>query len=381
MTSEIKPIVLDNGSGMIKAGFAGDDFPQTVFPSIIGKSKYNANSLIIDKTNYIGEEACSKAGNLFLRNAIEHGFIHWDLMENIWYHTFFHQLRVDPTEHPVLLIEPSKNPKNYQISMIEHMFETFNIPSLYLCDQGYLSLYSTGLDTGTVLYIGEGVTHSTSFYEGYSLSTIAQKIGGIDVSNFLLKLMNESGYSFLTGADKLIIKDIKEKICYVALNYDEELNKAKTSSACDSIYTLPDGNRILIHNQRFRCGELLFNPYLEGFEYDGVHNIVYNSINKCDFDLRPKLYSNILLSGGSTKFKGFSERLVKEIKKLVLPGTQVNIISNPNSDYAAWIGGSIFASKDVFKDLAFTYEQYKENGPVSRNVDNSLIYEKFYFTE
>ena len=261
------------------------------------------------------------------------------------------------------------------------MFETFNIPSLYLCDQGYLSLYSTGLDTGTVLYIGEGVTHSTSFYEGYSLSTIAQKIGGIDVSNFLLKLMNESGYSFLTGADKLIIKDIKEKICYVALNYDEELNKAKTSSACDSIYTLPDGNRILIHNQRFRCGELLFNPYLEGFEYDGVHNIVYNSINKCDFDLRPKLYSNILLSGGSTKFKGFSERLVKEIKKLVLPGTQVNIISNPNSDYAAWIGGSIFASKDVFKDLAFTYEQYKENGPVSRNVDNSLIYEKFYFTE
>lgn len=246
------------------------------------------------------------------------------------------------------------------------MFETFNVPSLYLCDQGYLSLYSTGRDTGTILNIGDGITHSTSFYEGYLLSTYFNSIGGRDVTVYLQKILNEKGYCFTTSAEKLIVKDIKEKNCYVALNYDEELKKMSHSNR--ETYTLPDGNLIYLSDEPFRCSELLFNPHLNGFDCDGVHKIVFNSINKCDYDLRPKLYSNILLSGGSTKFNGFSNRLEKEIKKLALPNTQMNIMSHQNPDISAWMGGSIFASNDSFNDLSFTYDEYKETGPSSRKT-------------
>jgi actin len=90
----LPPVVIDNGSGQCKAGFAGDDAPKSVFPSIVGRPRHhNVMVGVNDKENYVGDEAQTKRGMLTLRYPIEHGIINnWDDMEKIWSHTFHHEV-------------------------------------------------------------------------------------------------------------------------------------------------------------------------------------------------------------------------------------------------------------------------------------------------
>ena len=171
MSDEIQTLVIDNSSGMCKAGFSGEDAPRCVFPSIIGRPKYPMNIVGGDgKDVFVGDEACAKQGVLKLAYPIEHGVVtNWDDMEKIWHHTLYNELRTDPTEHPVLLTEAPLNPKANKEKMASIMFDTFNVPSMYVGIQAVLSLYSSGRTTGIVLDMGDGVSHTVPIYEGYSL--------------------------------------------------------------------------------------------------------------------------------------------------------------------------------------------------------------------
>ncbi|XP_068199253.1 uncharacterized protein [Antennarius striatus] len=360
------PIVLDTGSGLMKAGFADRDLPNVVYPTIIGTPKYEeVMNSDFDREVYIGQEAQHMRGVLILKHPIKNGIIrNWNDMEKIWHHTF-QQLRVDPEDHPVLLTEAAMNPTENRQRMVEIMFESFSVPFTYVALQAVLALYATGRTTGVVFDSGDGVSHSVPVFEGYCLPHAVQRfpLAGADVTMHLKKLLQEQGVNMSTTAEMEIVREMKEKCCFVALNYETELNLGG-ASCTEMHYTMPDGRIFTLSTERFRAPEILFKPELIGRDHYGMHESIFKSILSSDIDLRRSFLGNIVLSGGNTLLAGLPERLQTEIRGLVPTlGDSVRVTSPEDRDFSVWRGGAALASQPTFSSAWISQEEYEEYGP------------------
>ncbi|KAJ6245966.1 actin-42a [Anaeramoeba flamelloides] len=363
-----KAIVIDNGSEYTKAGFSGEDQPRSVFLTIVGRPRHVGIMVGNDqKAIYVGDEAQSKRGILAIKYPIEHGIVcNWNDMEAIWEHVFKKELSVDPEEHPVLLSEPPLNPKANREMLTQMMFETFNTPSMSLVSQALLSLYETGRTTGYVINIGSSVTSCVPIKEGHVLADASYPLdlGGRDLTRYLLKLLEEKGYCFSSSIPNRSLKEMKETLCYVSLDYEKELIKvSENNEPYEKKYELSSGIFLKLDRQRFGAPEPLFKPFLMGRQQDGIHKTTYNSINNCPKEIKNELFSNIVLSGGSSMFPGLDERLEMEITKFAPQNTKVKIIAPPERKYLSWIGGSILATLSKFQEMWISKEEYEEYGP------------------
>ncbi len=360
-------LVIDNGTGTIKAGIAGDDAPRAAFRTIVGKPKMPGIMVGLDQKDvYIGDEAKEKKGVLKIDCPIERGIIKdWDDMEKVWNHTIYQEMKTTPEEQAVLLTEPPLNPKENREKTTEIMFESFHVPCLYIGIQAVLALYASGKTTGLVIDSGEGVTHTVPTYEGFAVPHAIPRVplAGADLNVYFQDLLKKLGYSFTTPDDMEAVGWLKERVCQVALDYDATVKEATESKALEKKEVLPDGNTVVIVGiERCQVPEVLFQPQLAGKEYDGIQKYADESIKKCDQDIRKDLYKNIVLAGGSTLFPMMGERLRKEIKKLS-PTAEVQTFAPPERKYSVWIGGSIVASLSTFSAMYITRTEYNDIGP------------------
>ncbi len=317
----LDPIVIDAGSGSVRAGFTSDDAPRVVIPSTIDG-----------------------------RHVIEHGIVtHWDGFTALLRRTFS-ELGVDPAGRAVLITEAPLNPKANREKVTEILFEEFGVGSMYVAIRAVLALYQSGRTTGIVLDVDEGVSHTVPIYEGYALphAIIRLDLAGRDLDDFMVKTLAEGG----TRIDVATAKALRENVCYVALDFEAAMQSGGKGPATHAGVT--------VGKPRFSVPEALFQPAFVGMESAGIHETTYNSIMKCDVDIRKDLYANTVLAGSTARFPGIVERMEKEVSALAPPTMKIRI--TPTTHDRVWKGGDILASLPTFEQMWITRAEYDEGG-------------------
>ncbi|XP_020826520.1 actin, cytoplasmic-like [Phascolarctos cinereus] len=358
-------VVFDGGSRYFKVGYGGEQAPRFVFPCVVGC--YQRQSVMrgmYARETFIGNEVTNKRGKLTVKYPIERGIVtNWEDMEKIWHHAYYNMLCIDPEEHPLLMTESITNPKANQEKLIQIMFETFKIPALYVGIQDILSLFSSGRTTGLVVHSGDEVTYSVPIEGGYILSDaiVNLEVSGQDLSTYLTKILVDKGYSLSTMAEWEMVRTMKEKLCYVALDYIEEMHTPEASLQKE--YELPDGRIITMGRERFRCPEALFEPSRLGATSPGLHKNIHESLMKCDFEIRKTFYVNTILCGGNMSFPGMNERVTKEIKAQAPQMTKIKVVVPTECRFCSWFGGSILTTLNSFQHMWIYAYEYEDFGP------------------
>ncbi|KRZ43471.1 Actin-related protein 2 [Trichinella pseudospiralis] len=381
-----KLIVLDNGTGFVKCGYAGTNFPEHVFPSVVGRptirSKIKVNDVELQDV-MIGSKCAAVRHMLDLSYPMDNGIVrNWDDMDLVWDYTFGPEcLNLQPSECKLLLTEAPLNPiknreKMFEVHLKLVMFEKFGFHSVYVAVQAVLTLYAQGLETGVVVDSGDGVTHICPVYQGFALNHLTKRldIAGRNITSYLVSLLKLRGYAFNHSADFETVRQIKEKLCYTAYDIEQEVKLALETVILVKPYTLPDGRVIRVGSERFQAPEVLFQPNLIDVECCGISELLFNVIQSADIDTRAEFYKHIVLSGGSTMFAGLPSRFEREIKQLylerVLKGNKeafqkfkIRVEASPGRKYVVFEGGSLLAKlmRDR-EDFWVSRMDFKEHG-------------------
>jgi len=376
-----KVVVCDNGTGFVKCGFSGSNFPTKIFPSLVGRPILRSTAKIGNielKDLMIGDEASELRSMLEVSYPMENGIVRsWEDMISLYNYTFGpEKLNIDPKNCKLLLTEPPMNPTKNREKMVEVMFEQFQFYGLYIAIQAVLTLYAQGLQTGVVVDSGDGVTHICPVFDGFALPHLTRRldIAGRDVTRYLIKLLLLRGYAFNHSADFETVRQMKEKLCYVGYDIEQEQKLALETTVLVEQYTLPDGRVIRVGGERFGAPEALFQPHLINIEGVGIAELLFNTIQAADIDTRPEFYKHIVLSGGSTMYPGLPSRLEREMKQLylerILKGDteklakfKIRIEDPPRRKHMVFMGGAVLA--EIMKDKPefwMSRAEYQEQG-------------------
>lgn len=364
MAEERKTIVLDNGSLKIRAGFAGDEEHKVEMVNVVGRAK--ARQVPSTGENYVGGEALSQVGLQLQHDCpVQKGVVtNWEDMQTIWQYIFDKELAIKDSmsEHPILVTEPLLDHPPNRKKMSELLFEVFNFPALYIARQSVASMYATGETTGLLLQSGDGVTEVMAMVEGFMLPESVQRfaLAGADMTAYLASKLTHQSDSPLgrTTADPAVVRDIKEKLCY--LTYPQ-LVEPPTEE--ETSYQLPNGEKLQMSPANAASiFEAMFQPEVLTGEMDGVQQTLHTAVNKCDIDSRKKLWGNIILAGGNTMAKGFAERLKAELAPLVPSTVTINVKAPEERQFSAWKGASLMASLPTFQQLLVSKAEYEESG-------------------
>ena len=409
-------VVIDNGSFTTKCGFSGEDAPRAVFPTVIGKPRIITPMMgmgLVYKDLYVGEEAEAKRDVLSLSRPLEKGIIvNMDDMTSIWEHTLRTELRIEHESHRVLLTQKALTLESVKASTLQVMFERIHVKACCIETQSVLSLLSAGRTTGLVLDAGYASTCTVPVVDNAALkqAVCMLDVGGRELDLYWMQLMRDKGVTFTSCTDWAIMRDMKEKMGYISRNLESAMNN--DLDAMRTVYELPDGQKLKFDDIRFQCPEALFKPQRIAGDNDasgGLTGMLLESVAKCGVrddggSLGEQLLGNIVLSGGTSMFAGFKERLydgltmtigpivphkhlvngfmrsygqrvygdvvdvacgyldVDEASTVYAGRDRVGIIALPERKYVTWIGGSILASLSTFEERWITKEQYEESG-------------------
>ncbi|RNF22555.1 actin-like protein [Trypanosoma conorhini] len=409
-------VILDTGSHSLRAGYADERGPRLDIPALVGHPRNRGVAMAAGMNEYeIGEEALVKRGMLTVGSPIENGLVvNWEHMEKLWSHVMFSEMRVTPESHCFVVPQPVNTPAGQKEKTLELMMETFHVHSLFLGTSQVLSLYGYGLTTGLVLDSGKDRTMAVPVHEGYALGrhVTESEIAGESLTNYLASLLRQEGYSFGTPVEMQILNKAKEELCYVQpseigpnsplqttanaggtlpMDYNFAMNGHLTPTtqmvATEEVFYLPDGHAIPLSEHRHRATEALFDFAILGEQFIpksrymtelgevfqpsfpmGISWLPFAAINNCQATMRPSLFANIILAGGSVSFPGTRARIEAEVTQLYREThtseavTPIRVHDVECRIYSAWLGGSMLARTSMFPHLTVSRQEYEEQG-------------------
>jgi actin len=395
-------IVIDAGSSLVKAGWSCEDAPRCVFRSNIVSSSFanleeNSNGDSSNNNNSSGNNSSNKKSNKnssdyssapnnanangvspIVRGKVESLETNGK-MEKLLAYTFGEtELDAYPetVNSPILFTEPPGMSKNDREKMAAFLFDKFKPPGICFASTAVLALFASGRTRGIVLECGGGVSHTVPIFEGFSLQHAMNKLnlGGIDVTSELQQSLRRSKVG--SGLTNDLFEEIKCNLAYC------DIGEQRQQGSQD--YELPDGTSVTVDERSASsCADILFDPSAKGIENinGGLGQMVWNGIQNCDRDLQPDLFNNIVISGGTSMLTGFSTRLESEIRvaaakdgadgdkpmpagfndlKIVPNNKETESGYNAQRKHGAWIGGSIFASLETFRQVMVTRQDWED---------------------
>jgi len=418
---EVNALVFDFGTSTTKAGFAGEDVPKAVFPTMLGcipdnSSNNNADTMdtsddnqqnIANKTKYVSGStklAFPRPG-MELKSPLKDGLVHdWDLFEALVEHTYEH-LNTDPKQHPLMRSECPWNTKELRVKEAELMFEKFDVPALFLCKSAVLTTFACGRSTALVVDGGAGSMSVTPVYDGFVLYNNIKRnntagdfltdyyrnhletkkkldivpiykiksksaVGEGEPAKYIAKKLEGITHSYDSYMKNQVVCDFQKMVPRMS---DRAYQEETLTSLPTTPYEFPNGYNDSFGIERYQGPEQLFNPHRFDKEPKpqqdktlGVHELVKESLMSCDVDIHNNLWNSIILCGGATLTSGFVERLDAELRMTFAPHTKFKIVaSNVNSErtFAPWVGGSILASLGSFQQMWVSKQEYDEIGP------------------
>ncbi|KAM8939381.1 uncharacterized protein RCH25_053005 [Pelodytes ibericus] len=362
---EKTPVVIDSGSGFCRAGFANDDQPQSVIRTVVTFPRYNRNKL-----DNVGPDS-KRTGDQYTMlklKPVNCGIItDWCAMELFWDHVFKCELKVFSDDQVAYMTDSPSSPLTNREKMAEILFEYFDVPGLHIYNTAFLSLCSMGATTGLVIETGCDVSHTTTIIEGENLrdTTYRLDIAGSQLSKYLSQLLLDSKHISHSMCMEQV-PQIKEKYCYISLDYGQEMSVPDKHFEVE----LPDHKKILLGKEAFQCMEPIFKPNILGYDFPGLHKMALLSLEKVPEKYNKEVLNNIILSGGTSMCRNFSERIQEEMMCLCPWGSQLKFIINPKRNMAAWTGAAVVACLNISKLKTMTKDDYTEHGA-------SYVYNKF----